>query len=54
MNNIYILMTLILLSFSQIILAQDSQQRRQQRTRQRAHAKTDANVVGHEIGRAHV
>lgn len=49
MNNIYILMTLILLSFSQIILAQDSQQRRQQRTRQRAHAKTDANVVGHVV-----
>lgn len=49
MNNIYILMTLILLSFSQIILAQDSQHRRQQRTRQRAHAKTDANVVGHVV-----
>lgn len=42
-------MTLILLSFSQIILAQDSQHRRQQRTRQRAHAKTDANVVGHVV-----
>lgn len=53
MNKIYILATVFLLSFSQIILAQRPHQRGRQRARhgaiQRATIKTDANIVGHVV-----
>ena len=53
MNRIYIIATVFLLSFSQIISAQRPQQRARQRARQgatqRTTIKTDANIVGHVV-----